>query len=92
MKACHQIATSWCFSALIDESRDKGEELAFSVRYLKSCHALLNKPKIEHKYELLRREMYPSKQVKHNTQQIDIRWGCKYEPFMLYLKIFMLSS
>jgi hypothetical protein len=23
--------------------------------------------------------MYPSKQVKHITQQIDVRWGCKYE-------------
>jgi hypothetical protein len=32
---CHQIATAECFSALIDESKDKGkrEELAFSVRY-----------------------------------------------------------
>ena len=31
---CHQIATAGCFSALIDESKDKGKrELAFSVRY-----------------------------------------------------------
>ena len=46
---------------------------------VKSCHTLLNKPKIRQKYESLHREMYPSKQIKHITQQIDIRWGCKYE-------------
>jgi hypothetical protein len=46
---------------------------------VKSCHTLLNKPKIRQKYESLHREMYPSKQVKHITQQIDVRWGCKYE-------------
>jgi predicted ATPase len=34
-RICHQIAAAGCFSALIDESKDKGkrEELAFSVRY-----------------------------------------------------------
>ncbi|CAB3986535.1 Hypothetical predicted protein [Paramuricea clavata] len=36
---------------------------------VKSCHTLLNKPKIRQKYE----------QDKHITQQIDVRWGCKYE-------------
>ena len=46
---------------------------------VKSCHTLLNKPKIRQDYESLHREMYPSKQVKHITQQIDVRWGCKYE-------------
>ena len=46
---------------------------------VKSCHTLLNKTKIRQKYESLNREMYPSKQVKHITQQIDVRWGCKYE-------------
>lgn len=181
---CHQIETAGCFSALIDESKDKGkrEELAFSVRYytnkvqerflsmtaltkfdaeaisavtkdlisdvqqksngspiislgadgasvmsgwlagvaellrsryfkwlvyihctahrlnlvvgdmlkaslssmdvmttIKSCHILLNKPKIRQKYESFHREMYPGKQVKHIVQQIDVRWGCKYE-------------
>jgi hypothetical protein len=45
---------------------------------VKSCHALLNKPKVRQKYESLHREMYPSKQVKHITQQIDVRWRCKY--------------
>jgi hypothetical protein len=40
---------------------------------------LLNKPKIRQKYESLHTEMYPSKQVKHITQQIDVRWRCKYE-------------
>ena len=46
---------------------------------VKSCHTLLNKPKIRQKYESLNREMYPSKQVKHITQEIDVHWGCKYE-------------
>ena len=44
-----------------------------------SCHTLLNKPKIRQKYESLHKETYPSKQVKHIPQQIDVRWGCKYE-------------
>ena len=32
---CHQITAAWCFSALIDECKGKGnrEELAFSVCY-----------------------------------------------------------
>ena len=180
---CHQIATARCFSALIDESKDKGKrELAFSVRCytekvqerflsmtelskfdaeaisavtkdlisevqqksnrypiislgvdgasvmsgrlagvlellrsryfnwlvyihcadhrlnlvvgdmlkasllstdvmttVNSCHTLLNKTKIRQKYESLHKETYPSKQVKHIPQQIDVRWGCKYE-------------
>jgi hypothetical protein len=46
---------------------------------VKSCHTLFNKPKIRQKYESLHKEMYPNKQVKHIMQQIDIRWGCKYE-------------
>ena len=46
---------------------------------VKSCHTLLNKPKIRQKYESLHKEMYPSKQVKHFPQQIDVRWECKYE-------------
>jgi hypothetical protein len=46
---------------------------------VKSYHTLLNKPEIRQKYESLHREMYPSKQVEHITQQIDVRWGCKYE-------------
>ena len=43
----------------------------------KSCHTLFSKPKTRQKYESLHREIYPSKQVKHITQQINIRWGCQ---------------
>ena len=35
---------------------------------IKSCHTLLNKPKIRQEYESLHREKYPSKQVQHIMQ------------------------
>ena len=46
---------------------------------VKSLHTLMNHLKVRAVYAKEFAILYPKKQVKHLPQQIEIRWGCKFE-------------
>ena len=49
------------------------------IQMINSLNTFLNIPKVRQVYENLHREMFPKQEVKYLAQQIDIRWGCKFE-------------
>ena len=44
-----------------------------------SLYSSLNIPKVRVAYKAVHQELFPKSQMKHSVQQIDIRWGCKFE-------------
>ena len=58
----------------------KDSNLALDIMStIKSLYTFLNHPKVREVYDTVYSELYPQSQIKHLTQQIDIRWGCKFE-------------
>ena len=49
------------------------------IQTVNSLNSFLNVPKVRQVYEDEHRDMFPRQEVKHLTQQIEIRWGCKFE-------------
>ena len=50
---------------------------------INSLYSFLNHPKVREVYHSVYSELYPQSQTKHLAQQIDIRWGCKFEAVKL---------
>ena len=49
------------------------------MSFINSLYVLLNLAKVRSVYEQLFKEMNPKAQIKHITQQIEIRWACKFQ-------------
>ena len=49
------------------------------IQTVNSLNSFLNVPKVRQVYEDEHRDMFPRQEVKHLMQQIEIRWGCKFE-------------
>jgi hypothetical protein len=46
---------------------------------INSLHAFFNIPKVRSLYQTVYQQLYPRSQIKYLHQQIEIRWGCKFE-------------
>ena len=58
----------------------KGSPLALDViTMINSLHSFFNIPKVRSLYQTVYQELYPRSQIKYLHQQIEIRWGCKFE-------------
>ncbi|XP_028394504.1 uncharacterized protein LOC114518700 [Dendronephthya gigantea] len=58
----------------------KGSPLALDiVSMMNSLHPFFNIPKVRSVYEAVYKELNPGRQLKYLHQQIEIRWGCKFE-------------
>lgn len=58
----------------------KDSNLAVDVmKTINSLYSFLNIPKVRMVYEAMHQELFPKSQIKHLVQQIEIRWGCKFE-------------
>ena len=58
----------------------KDSNLAVDViNTINSLYSFLNIPKVRMVYEKIHQELFPKSQIKHLVQQIEIRWGCKFE-------------
>ena len=58
----------------------KGSPLALDVMTMvNSLYSFFNIPKVRSLYETVYQELYPRSQIKYLHQQIEIRWGCKFE-------------
>ena len=53
------------------------------IQTVNSLNTFLNIPKVREVYKQEHTEMFPRKEVKYLTQQIEIRWGCKFEAISL---------
>ena len=49
------------------------------MSFINSLYVLLNLAKVRSVYEQLFKEMNPKAQIKHITQQMEIRWACKFQ-------------
>ncbi len=58
----------------------KGSNLALDMMStVNSLYTFFNHPKVREVYDTVHSELYHQSQIKHLAQQIDIRWGCKFE-------------
>lgn len=58
----------------------KGSPLALDIiTMINSLYSFINTPKVRLLYQTVYQELYPKSQIKHLRQQIEIRWGCKFE-------------
>lgn len=58
----------------------KDSNLAVDVmKTINSLYSFLNIPKVRMVYKAVHQELFPKSQIKHLVQQIEIRWGCKFE-------------
>jgi hypothetical protein len=58
----------------------KDSNLAVDImKTVNSLFSSLNIPKVRVAYKAVHQELFPKSQMKHSVQQIDIRWGCKFE-------------
>ena len=58
----------------------KGSPLALDVMTMvNSLYSFFNIPKVRSLYETVYQELYRRSQIKYLHQQIEIRWGCKFE-------------
>ena len=53
------------------------------IQTVNSLNTFINIPKVCEVYKQEHSEMFPRKEVKYLTQQIEIRWGCKFEAISL---------
>ena len=49
------------------------------MSFVNSSYTLLNLPKFRAEYENIFKEANPKTQIKYITQQIEIRWACKFD-------------
>ena len=58
----------------------KGSPLALDIiTMINSLYSFFNIPKVRSLYQTVYQELYPRRQIKYLHQQIEIRWGCKFE-------------
>ena len=58
----------------------KGSPLALDIMtMMNSLYSFFNIPKVRSVYQTIYQELYPGRQIKYLHQQIEIRWGCKFE-------------
>ncbi len=58
----------------------KGSPLALDViTMINSLHSFFNIPKVRSLYQTVYQELYPRSLIKYLHQQLEIRWGCKFE-------------
>ncbi|CAB4016140.1 zinc finger MYM-type 1-like [Paramuricea clavata] len=58
----------------------KGSPLALDIMtMINSLYSFFNIPKIRSLYQTVYQELYPRSQIRYLHQQIEMRWGCKFE-------------
>ncbi|CAB3981222.1 zinc finger MYM-type 1-like [Paramuricea clavata] len=71
--------TAHCLNLMVNDLI-KDSNLAVDImKTLNSLYSFLDIPKVRLAYEAVHQELFPKSQIKHLVQQIEIRWGCKFE-------------